>query len=116
MGSDFFNSLHYFYDFSGWGAWVLQDLWKQRVQLGVRYDRFTTEFQRDDNDTEQDNWTLGVNYRPFDNFRLQVNYIAKSTKNDYLEDLDDNIFFLNLQFTFDEELGLKAALIQDKES
>jgi hypothetical protein len=104
---DFFNSQRYFFDFSGWGAWVLQDLWKRRVQLGVRYDRFTTEFQRDGNDTEQDNWTFGVNYRPFDNFRLQANYEVKSTKNDFLDDLDDNIFFLNFQFGFDEELALR---------
>ena len=104
--SDFFNSQHYFFDFSGWGVWVLQDLWKHRLQPGVRYDRFTTEFQRDGNDTEQDDWTFGINYRPFDNFRLQFNYVTKSTKNDYLKDLDDNIWYLNLQFLFDEELGL----------
>jgi len=72
----------------------------RRVELGVRHDTFTSRLQRDANETSQRNWTYGVNLRPHESVRLQLNYVTKRTVDVSVPDLDDDILFLNVQFAF----------------
>ncbi len=103
--NDFFNSQSYYYDYSGWGAWALQSLFNGRLELGLRYDSFTTEFQRDGNETTQNDWTYGVNWWPNQYMRLQLNYLWKDKVNPDVADLGDDIFYMNVQFIFDVGLN-----------
>lgn len=62
---------------------------------------FTYEFNEDGNDTRQDNMTAGIDYRSADNLRLQLDYMHKQTVNEFEADLEDDILYMNIQFTFD---------------
>lgn len=101
---DFWEAQRYRFDFDGWGLWTIQPLLTNRIELGLRFDTATTEFNRDGNETTQKNWTVGVNYCPETYLRLQLNYVMKETVNDFEPDIDDDIIFLNAQFLFDAPL------------
>jgi len=98
---DFIEAQRYRYDYQGWGLWVLQNVLADRIELGFRFDSFTSEFASDGNENTQKNWTAGVNYQPQRYFRMQLNYITKQTENAYEPDFDDDIVYLNAQFIFD---------------
>jgi hypothetical protein len=98
---DFLESQRYRFDYSGWGVWAIQPLFEDRLELCLRYDAFTTEFNEDGDETIQENWTVGLNYKPEKYLRLQMNYMHKETANEFEPDLDDDILFLNIQFLFD---------------
>lgn len=98
---DFIESQEYRFDYSGWGMWTIQPLFEDRLELGLRYDTFTTEFGGNGDETGQENWTAGLNWRPDEYLRLQLNYMYKETVNEFESDLDDDILFLNIQFLFD---------------
>ncbi len=98
---DYFDALRYLFDYSGWG---LQGVWPilgGRLELALRFDRFTSESGRDGNETVQDDWTAGVNFSPLGNMRMQLNFINKNTKNEFESDIDDDILYMNFQFDFD---------------
>ena len=103
---DFWTAESYWFDYQGWGVELLQGFFKDRLQLGARYDTFITELMRDNNETEQNNWTFGLNFRPHPAFRLQVNYVDKNTVNEFADDLADNIFYANFQFLFEQGIAL----------
>ncbi len=98
---DFLESQNYRFDYSGWGIWAVQPLLDGMFELCFRYDTFTHEYNNDGNDTSQNDLTAGINYRPSEYLRLQLNYAFKQTMNEYEEDLSDNILYLNAQFIFD---------------
>jgi hypothetical protein len=98
---DFVESQNYRFDYSGWGLWAVQALMDGAVEFGLRYDSFNCEFNEDGNDTRQDNMTAGVNYRPSEYLRLQLDYMHKRMVNEFDPDLADNILYLNIQFIFD---------------
>ncbi len=103
--NDFLESQNYRFDYSGWGVWVIQPLFEERLELALRYDTFTTEFNEDGNETSQENWTAGLNYSPEEFLRLQMNYMHKETVDEFDPDLDDDILFVNVQFLFDAVLA-----------
>jgi hypothetical protein len=98
---DFIEAQPYRFDYGGWGFWMLKTLLYKEIELGVRFDSFTTEFNQDGNETTEKNWTFGLNYFPENSLRLQLNYTDKETANDYEPDIDDNILYFNFQFLFD---------------
>ena len=102
---DFFDSLRYRFDYSGWGAQAVYPVRESGLALLLRFDRFTSESGRDGNETVQDNWTGGVNYAPMSNMRVQVNYIVKQTSNEFVVDFDDDVLFVNFQFFFDTDIS-----------
>lgn len=101
---DDFDTAPYRFDYSGWGLWALRGFFDGALEVGLRFDRFTTEFQSDGVETMQDNWTFGANYRPIEYVRLQLNYLYKETENPFEGDIDDNILYLNVQFLFERLL------------
>ena len=101
---DFLESQRYRFDYSGWGVWTIQPLFEDRLELCLRYDVFTTEFNGDGNETSRENWTAGLNYSPEEFLRIQMNYMHKESVNDFEPDLDDDILFVNVQFLFDAPL------------
>ena len=101
---DFWDAHRYQFDYDGWGLWTLRPFLRNSIELGLRYDTFTTEFNRDGNETTQRNWTVGVNASPHEHLRLQLNYVAKQTVNDFEPDVEDNILYLNVQFLFHARL------------
>jgi len=98
---DFLNSLQYLYDFSGWGLQGVLPLLGGKVELALRFDRFTDEFSGDGNETVQDDWTGGACFIPTEHLRIQLNYVDRYSKNEFEADIDDNILLLNFQFGFD---------------
>jgi hypothetical protein len=102
---DFIESQRYRFDYSGWGAWSILPLFEDRLELCLRYDVFTTEFNEDGNETSQKNWTAGLNYSPEEFLRFQMNYMHKEKVNEFEPDLDDDIIFFNVQFLFDAFLA-----------
>ena len=101
---DYFDGLGYLYDYSGWGLQGVWPFFDGRLELALRFDRFTSESGRDGNETTQDDWTAGINWAPFEHFRLQLNYTDKQTTNEFESDFDDNILFMNFQFDFDARI------------
>jgi hypothetical protein len=102
---DYFESQRYLFDYSGWGAQTVYPLKPEQLEVAFRFDRFTTEFADDGNETVQNNWTGGVNYQPKANMLVQLNYIAKRTANQFVPDVDDDILYLNFRFFFDADIG-----------
>ncbi|MFO8055928.1 MAG: porin [bacterium] len=98
---DYFFSQDYEFDYHGWGCWLVQELMDGKLELAARYDTFTTEFQKDGYPVSRNNTTYGINWRPNPSFRLQVNYKHKETECDYMEDLDDDLLVMNMQYIFD---------------
>ncbi len=98
---DYWDSIDYRFDYSGWGLWTMQPLLGDRIELGIRYDVFSTEFNSSGSVTDQNNWTFGVNFSPEKYLRLQLNYVVKDTVDDFEPDRDDNILFMNFQFLYD---------------
>jgi hypothetical protein len=101
---DFLESQPYRFDYDGWGLWSLQPLFDGLIELGLRYDAFTTEFQEDGNETSERNWTMGMNVHSEEYLRLQLNYVYKKTVNEFEPDIKDNILLINFQFLFDAPL------------
>lgn len=101
---DYFDAQRYRFDYNGWGLWMMKACYDDKIELGLRYDSFTTEFNNDGNKTSQQNWTIGVNLRPQNNLRLQLDYINKETVNDFESDFGDDIVLVNFQFLFDRRL------------
>ena len=97
---------NYFYteqkdlEYLGWEAKVLVWLVSDILQLGVRYDVYTEKFFEGGNPIDQKNLTFGVNLIPAPNMRFQLNYLFKETEDETEPDLDDNILFLNFQYSF----------------
>jgi hypothetical protein len=101
---DFFDAQRYLYDYSGWGVQGVWPLKAWKLEIALRFDRFTSESNDDGNETVQDNWTGGINWMPREHLRLQLNYTDKSTANEFEADIDDNIILLNFQFVFDARI------------
>jgi hypothetical protein len=98
---DFLNGRRYLYDFSGWGFQGVLPLLEGKLELALRFDRFTGEADEDGNETVQDDWSAGVNFMPMENLRIQLNYVDRDSRNEFEADIDDNILLLNFQFSFD---------------
>lgn len=77
-------------------SWLIPDL----MQIGLRYDIYKSKFLENGIINRQKNLTFGVNILPICNMRIQLNYVLKQTDNLAEPDLDDNIFFLNCQYSF----------------
>jgi hypothetical protein len=101
---DYFDAQQYLHTYSGWGIQGVWPLFEGKLELALRFDRFTEEADDDGNETVQYNWTGGINWVPIDHFRLQLNYIDKRAVSDFESDIDDNILYLNFQFDFDAAL------------
>ncbi len=97
---DFLNIGKHDLDYSGWEAKVMIPV-SDDLELGARFDRYTTEYSENGNIAHQNNWTFGLNYMPYPDLRLQFDYIAKRTDNPIEPDPDDDIMFLNIQYYFD---------------
>ena len=102
---DFFDTQRYLYDYSGWGAQLVYPLGRIPIQFALRFDRFSSESNRDGNETTQDNWTSGILYSPSANTRIHLNYILKRTNNEFEADIDDDLLLLSSQMFFSEEIG-----------
>ncbi len=102
---DFFNSQQYLFDFSGWGAQAVYPVKARRIEVALRFDRFTSESGNDGNNTVQNNWTGGFNFSLANNMRMQLNYISKRTTNAFDPELDDDVLFVNFQFYFNSEIS-----------
>jgi hypothetical protein len=101
---------NYFYteqkdlNYQGYEAKILFWLVNKRIQIGIRYDRYTYKFLGSGISTHQDNTTLGLNCFPIQDICLQLNYMFKKTDDGIYPDLADNILFLNFQYSFDINL------------
>jgi hypothetical protein len=102
---DFFDSQRYLFDYSGLSAQTVYPLLAGKLELALRFDRFTTESGRDGNETVQDNWTGGINISPNTKTRIQLNYISKQTSNDFVPDFDDDVLYVNFQLFFYADLS-----------
>jgi len=105
---DFWFASEYEFDWKGWGVWLMQGFWNGAVEVGVRYDIFLYEYDDDGNEKGIDTWTYGINLVPSENSRIQINYMDKFTIDDFSDDLDDNVLFVNFQFRFQEGLLLAS--------
>jgi len=88
------------FDYSGWEAKALAQVWKDHMEVGVRYDNYIFGETATEHEIEQNNWTFGVNYTPAPAIRLQLNYMVKDTDNGIDSDVDDDLLVLNFQFIF----------------
>jgi hypothetical protein len=100
------TDLHY----SGWEyrmLWRANELlsklapapfWERHTfELGVRFDKYTREWNQSGERVIQENWTFGLNYL-FDRYiKVQLNYVIKRTDDPSLHDLDDDILLLSVQ-------------------
>ena len=102
-GLDYFYTAQNDLEYSGYEAKLLFWLVRDRLQLGMRYDKYGYKPVEGRTLTDQNNLTLGANFIPTNNIRLQLNYVFKETLNDVEPDLDDNILFLNFQYSVDHK-------------
>ncbi|MCK4538278.1 MAG: hypothetical protein KAV42_05720 [Candidatus Krumholzibacteria bacterium] len=102
---DFSLAQRYVFKYEGWGLSLVQPFFGERFEVCARFDNFETRYTTGSVTTDQDNFTVGVNFRPDPRLRLMLNYLIKDTKNASKPDLDDNILYLDLQFTFDTGLN-----------
>lgn len=100
VDDDYFYTEQKDLEYLGWEAKLLVSLIRDILQLGVRYDMYTEKFFEGGNPIDRKNLTFGVNFIPMRNIRFQLNYIFKETGDKTEPDLDDNILFLNVQYSF----------------
>jgi hypothetical protein len=86
-------------NYSGWETKLLAEIIKNKLQLGVRFDRYTDKYLNGF-PIDQDNLTFGLNFLPTSNVRVQLNYIKKITDDVTQPDLNDDIVFFNFQCYF----------------
>jgi hypothetical protein len=98
---DTWGNARYQYDYSGWALSTFWQPGAAPLEVGLRYDEQTSGYRQVADEVVDRHWTFGVNWRPRPVLRLQANYVAKETVNPSSPDLDDDIFILNVQFTFD---------------
>ncbi len=98
VDEDFFDTGLDNMEYSGWEVKGFVTVWKEHLELGVRYDAYINENNENGDETQQNNWTFGINFMPISAIRIQTNYIIKKTESDYEPDFDDNIFFVNFQY------------------
>ncbi len=72
---------------------------KNSIELGGRYENYTTEFNGSGVRVEQNDWTIGLNYEYIQYLKVQVNYVLRRTTDPSFPDLDDDILFVNVQFS-----------------
>ncbi|HMA75933.1 MAG TPA: hypothetical protein VKO43_01345 [Candidatus Krumholzibacteriaceae bacterium] len=101
---DFSLAQRYLFEYSGWGLSLIHPIQNLKLELCGRFDRFETRYTTGSITTTQENITMGVNFDPDERIRLQLNYTIKNTKNISEPDLNDDILYLNFQFTFDSFL------------
>ncbi len=100
IDDDYFHADITSLGYSGWETKLLADIIRDKLQLGVRFDRYTEDRFNSVN-TNYDNITFGVNFIPVKNMRIQLNYVNKTTDSNADPDFDNNILFLNFQCFFD---------------
>jgi hypothetical protein len=105
VDDDWFQDGKKDYEFSGWEARLFKGFLENKLEMGVRYDTYSFEYNESGDITHENHWTYGINYQPLEGLRLQMNYITKDTESEYQDDLDDNIIFLNVQLFFQAGLG-----------
>jgi len=103
---DYFDSQQYDYTYSGWGVQLVAPVRPQKLEIALRYDRFSSELVDDGIRTTQHNWTGGVNFKPRNNVWIQLNYVTKRTENQFEEDLGDNLLLINCRVFFDSVVEL----------
>ncbi len=101
---DDWGTARYQFDYRGWALWTLWQPLSASLEFGLRYDELTSGYRQVDDEIVEGHWTFGMNWRPRPELRLQANYVAKDTASLSSPDLDDDIFYVNVQFTFDDEL------------
>lgn len=100
VNDDYFHAALTNLRYSGWEAKLLFVMIKDKIQLGLRYDRYTESYFGEGTPTKQNDITFGCNFIPASNVRLQLNYVIKNTDSEAKVDSDDNILFLNFQYNF----------------
>jgi hypothetical protein len=100
INDDYFHADLSNLEYTGWEAKLLSSMIKDKIQFGLRYDRYTENYLGDGIPIEQDNLTFGCNYIPANNVRLQLNYVIKNTNSETKPNPDNNILFLNFQYSF----------------
>ena len=100
VDDDYFYTAQEDLKYLGYEAKILVWLIDNRLQFGVRYDTYTHKYLESGISTDQNNLTFGVNFMPMIGMRIQLNYVFKKTENKIEPDLDDNILFLNFQYSF----------------
>jgi len=100
VDDDYFYTAQEDLKYSGYEAKFLVWLIHNRLQLSARYDIYTYKFLESGITTDQNNLAFGINFIPAHRVRLQLNYMFKETDNKIEPDLDDNILFLNFQYSF----------------
>ncbi|MEW6753212.1 MAG: porin [Candidatus Latescibacterota bacterium] len=88
------------YQYTGYELRALWWPWPERVETGLRFDRYADETGQSGDRVVQDTWTLGVNLRHGPQARLQVNYLLRDTDQRYEPDRDDDALLANVQVTF----------------
>jgi len=86
--------------YTGWETKLISSMIKGKFQLGLRYDRYTEGYPGGGASTKQDSMTLGCNFIPAINVRLQLNYTIKNTDSETIPNPANNILFLNFQYSF----------------
>jgi hypothetical protein len=100
VDDDWFRDGKKNYEYSSWEAKLLKSFFNNKLEAGVRVDSYEHEYNESGDVIYEDHWTCGINYNPCPEVRLQLNYITKDTVQDYEEDLDDDIIFMNIQLFF----------------
>ncbi len=99
IDDDFFHTGEKNLDYSGWEAKVFVPI-NDSIEAGLRYDNYSYTAHGSPLATDQNNWTLGLNYLLEPDIRVQFNYMAKDTNDGINPDLDDDILFVNFQYNF----------------
>jgi hypothetical protein len=86
------------YAYHGSEAKLMGWLLPQRLQAGIRFDRYVHEFSQSGTTVAQDNWALGLNWQWDRRGRLQLNRIWTRTDEAYQPDLADDALLLCVQF------------------
>jgi len=100
INDDYFHADLSNLEYTGWETKLLSSMIKDKIQFGLRYDRYTENYLGGGMPIEQDSITFGLNYVPANNVRMQLNYVIKNTKSETKPNPDNNILFLNFQYSF----------------
>jgi hypothetical protein len=97
---DYYRDARSNFEYAGYEVKAFHWLPPERLEVGLRFDRYEYEFSESGDRVVQDSWTAGANYYCGEEIKVQANYVWRQTDQQYEPDLDDDALLVSAQLAF----------------
>jgi hypothetical protein len=87
-------------DYSGYDVRIMWMVLRDLLEIGVRYDEYTTEKTVYGSPDTFQVLTAGINCFPYKGLKIQINYKLKNNESELKNDIDDDSLVMQMQYSF----------------